>query len=434
VDLPSASAATFSDMQGHWAQKAVSRAASLDFISGYPDGQFKPDQEISQIEALVLFMRAEGINLKDTNDQTKSDKKTANVKTPAISWGQSYLDEAAKDDFLSTDEVASFKPDAPETRAQAAELLSRILQLPLSDSGNTTFADLSACPQNCRKYIGAVATAKIMSGFQDGTFGPDLSIKRGEAAAVLSNLIEQKWAKPSAIRCLAGWIKKIDQQKNESDIELVSLQGTQKVKLASDVQCYKGEQTCQPAEAVNYRAEVLLDSKQQAVFIDLLEQRSNLASDEQITGTVKSVALGKESQLVISDLNCQEKNLPLSWDAEISSSSKNNNTKGFQSLTPQTFVRVSLTNGEVTGVTLLETKSISGTVEALSGNRLTLNGKTNAIGIPNSFNYWDTARIVDKNGVRAGNVEIGTKVKITYLDPIPGEIDDEIALEIMITN
>ena len=51
---------------------------------------------------------------------------------------------------------------------------------------------------------------------------------------------------------------------------------------------------------------------------------------------------------------------------------------------------------------------------------------------PTWFNYWDRARIIEKDG-RSDHVLRGDKVKITYLDPDPEGIDDEIPLEIIIT-
>jgi hypothetical protein len=433
-------ATPLSDIEGHWARKAILRAATLEFISGYPDGQFRPEQDISQIEVLVLFMRAQGFTFDKVTPQNKTSKDiNQKVKTPIIPWGQSYLDTAAENQFLSTEEVASFNPEAPATRAQVAALLSRMLQLPVLDqtsasSGRAVFSDLDSSSLAYLPYIRSIADAGIMTGFQDGTFGPNLSLKRSEAAAVLSNLIEQRWAKVPGDRSLTGWVKQLSQPKNELEIELVSLQGTQKVKLAPDVQCFKGEQECLPQEAIDFRVEVLLNSKKQAAFISLLERRNNVASNEQITGTVKSVALGKDSLLVISDLDCQERCLPLSWDAELDGSVKGGNAKGIESLKPLTFVKVYLTDGQVTRVTLLETKNVSGTVGKSSGYRISLDGKASKNRIPNWFDHCGWARVVDNDGIKTSDVVRGDKVKITYLDAIPGEIDGEIPLEIMITS
>jgi hypothetical protein len=52
---------------------------------------------------------------------------------------------------------------------------------------------------------------------------------------------------------------------------------------------------------------------------------------------------------------------------------------------------------------------------------------------PGWLNHWDMARIVDNEGKQISNVLVGDKVKITFLDPYPDEIDDEIPLEIIVT-
>lgn len=45
----------FSDMSGHWAKALVERAAALGWVNGYPDGTFKPDQDITRAEAMTLI-------------------------------------------------------------------------------------------------------------------------------------------------------------------------------------------------------------------------------------------------------------------------------------------------------------------------------------------------------------------------------------------
>ena len=45
----------FSDMSGHWAEALVERAAALGWVNGYPDGTFKPDQDITRAEAMTLI-------------------------------------------------------------------------------------------------------------------------------------------------------------------------------------------------------------------------------------------------------------------------------------------------------------------------------------------------------------------------------------------
>lgn len=56
-ETQSGKSATFSDVIGHWAAKEIGIAYYNDWIQGYPDGTFKPDQNITRAEAMTLINR-----------------------------------------------------------------------------------------------------------------------------------------------------------------------------------------------------------------------------------------------------------------------------------------------------------------------------------------------------------------------------------------
>ena len=47
----------FNDIDGHWAADYINRAASIGWITGYPDGSFHPDAYITRAEAVTLINR-----------------------------------------------------------------------------------------------------------------------------------------------------------------------------------------------------------------------------------------------------------------------------------------------------------------------------------------------------------------------------------------
>lgn len=60
--IPSGSA--FNDVpQGYWAAPAIEKAYETGFMSGYPNGNFRPQQPVSRVEALVSLAR--NLSLKD---------------------------------------------------------------------------------------------------------------------------------------------------------------------------------------------------------------------------------------------------------------------------------------------------------------------------------------------------------------------------------
>ena len=48
---------SFSDIQGHWAEKYIQRAAELGWIKGFEDGTFRPDTYITRAQAMTMINR-----------------------------------------------------------------------------------------------------------------------------------------------------------------------------------------------------------------------------------------------------------------------------------------------------------------------------------------------------------------------------------------
>ena len=48
---------TFSDINGHWAQKYIELAAGNGWIDGYTDGTFRPNQNIKRAETFAMINR-----------------------------------------------------------------------------------------------------------------------------------------------------------------------------------------------------------------------------------------------------------------------------------------------------------------------------------------------------------------------------------------
>lgn len=47
----------FTDISGHWAEAEIERAVTLGWITGYPDGTFRPDKQITRAEAMTTINR-----------------------------------------------------------------------------------------------------------------------------------------------------------------------------------------------------------------------------------------------------------------------------------------------------------------------------------------------------------------------------------------
>lgn len=115
-----------------------------------------------------------------------SPASAATVYTDITSSHRSY-DEIyylAQGDITTSDKSFVYSPDAPMTRAHAAAMIGRAIQL----SGSTTtgkFSDVSSS-HFAAGYINEAVSRGIILGYGDGSFRPDVTLKRGEMALLIS--------------------------------------------------------------------------------------------------------------------------------------------------------------------------------------------------------------------------------------------------------
>jgi hypothetical protein len=437
-----APAATFPDLQGNWSNQAVSRVAALNLIEGYPSGQFMPDQQVTLLESVVLLLKTCGYHPTFGQSYGTATGPASNTGTPSVPWGQPYVDLAVARNIIPQDLLRSFNPDAPATRSQVAVMLARLLQLPIPGSSATgvpaadySITDLDTAPSAYIPYITAIYGAGLMQGYSDGSFAPQKSITRAEMAALLARMIDLNWAGLPAGSRAEGWLRSSSSGKGAQTTELVSLQGTKRITLSPSLACFAGGKEASLSGIMGARVEVLFNSNGQAACISLLDAGPQAAPDETVRGSVKSVVLGVDSYLVMSDLLCHQRLLPLAWYAVVESGGAKQTTQitGFQTLKTGAFIDAYLAGGNVVRVVPLVTKQVSGTITSLESGRLTLNVQPSA-NRPGWFDSWDSAQVVDSNGQGLGGVQQGDSVQITYLDPIPDEIGDQIPLQIIDTN
>lgn len=115
----------FSDITAEdWCADYVATAAANDIVSGYPDGAFMPNKEISRLEMATMIGNAmSNIELKDSTINTFTEM--FNDSTDVAQWGQ---ENAAKvyQEGLMVGMDGRFNPQGTTTRGQAATAIYRL--------------------------------------------------------------------------------------------------------------------------------------------------------------------------------------------------------------------------------------------------------------------------------------------------------------------
>lgn len=177
VKLISAPAA---DYAGHWAEGTIQKWMDQGKVSGYDDGSYKPDNNITRAEFVKLV-----------NSTIDFDKKAAvsykDVTT--ADWFYDYVGIAQEIGYISGYSKDSFGPNDFITREQAASILARIQYLNSNAASADKFSDKTKMSTWAVQAVGAASDAGFITGYDDGTFRPSNNLTRAEALTMLDNVL-----------------------------------------------------------------------------------------------------------------------------------------------------------------------------------------------------------------------------------------------------
>lgn len=160
----------------------LNRTDHLAFLSGYANGTFEPDRNMTRAEVTTMFARL--LTEKMAADQTYSNTFSDVAKSH---WAANYIGYMQQFGIITGYADGSFRPDASVTRAEFAAIASRFETL---TEGTKSFSDVPSSHW-AAKYINFAATRGWVNGYADGTFRPNNSITRAEVAAVTCRLLER---------------------------------------------------------------------------------------------------------------------------------------------------------------------------------------------------------------------------------------------------
>ena len=103
-----------------WYYDYVLSVESENIFSGYEDGSFRPDNNITRAEFTVAICKAFAI----AQNSKSSKSKMSDVNEH---WSKAYVDALVKTKYITGYEDGTFKPDNYITRAEAIVILNRAL-------------------------------------------------------------------------------------------------------------------------------------------------------------------------------------------------------------------------------------------------------------------------------------------------------------------
>jgi hypothetical protein len=118
---PYASFEVFSDVKPkHWAAKYIIYGSTLKYVTGYPDGTFKPNKVLTRAEGITILSRYASL----AEEMGITQAPFSDLKVDF--WANKYIIPAKAAGMLKYLEGQEFKASAPFSRAEASEVLYRV--------------------------------------------------------------------------------------------------------------------------------------------------------------------------------------------------------------------------------------------------------------------------------------------------------------------
>ena len=186
----------FTDVpQSHWANEAVGYVYENDLMNGVSATMFQPGGSLTRAMFVTILGRMAGA------EEESGESGSADV--PAGRWYSAYVAWAAGEGIVDGTGNGCFSPNSPVTREQMATMIARYVDsadLPLPETGDPAapFTDRNAVSDWAEAGGELMRQTGILAGDEDGTFQPQRTANRAEAATIFMRLEQTVNASPQS--------------------------------------------------------------------------------------------------------------------------------------------------------------------------------------------------------------------------------------------
>jgi len=153
------------------------------YINGFPDGAFQPEANVTREQVAKLLVDALGDKPHTTLGSTYIDVERGR-------WSAAWIETATQNGYMQGYGDGRFGPSAPITRAEMATALVRIAEKrgKAVNGMEKNFPDVKADKWYAQPIKKAVEYG-LVSGYPDGTFGPEKNLTRAEAVSMINRML-----------------------------------------------------------------------------------------------------------------------------------------------------------------------------------------------------------------------------------------------------
>lgn len=167
--------------QADWALNQENQLIATDAITGFPNGTFRPNSDLTRAELAAVLARLQGLSVAAPTS-TFADVKPGE-------WFAPFVAAVFADHLMSGVGNGLFAPDATVTRAEFSVVAARLLGLPGSPGSLAGFRDAAQVPPWATGAMGALASQSLLQGVSPGMLGPNEPLTRAQLAVFIHRIL-----------------------------------------------------------------------------------------------------------------------------------------------------------------------------------------------------------------------------------------------------
>ncbi len=161
----------------YWAFNSITELTEEKILSGYPEGNFEPENKMTIAEFLAVLIKVIDCNL--------------DVSAVSTHWADSYINAAISNGIIDLDDYSVFNPDDYITRWEICKMLVNSFENTKKAKKSTTevkFTDIDTKNSEEQRIATILKDTGILAGYPDGTAGFDRMSTRAEISCFMNSV------------------------------------------------------------------------------------------------------------------------------------------------------------------------------------------------------------------------------------------------------
>ncbi len=173
------SGSSYKDVQGYWGEPYISGLASRGIIGGFPDGSFKPNDQITRAQFAAIAAKALSVPTAGASATFRD--------VPARHWAANVISAVSSAGLVTGFPDGTFRPEDKITRAQALVILAKALKSAAPNANElNSYSDASQVPNWAQQSVSIAAGGHIIVNYPDPSLIRPIDFAtRGEVAALM---------------------------------------------------------------------------------------------------------------------------------------------------------------------------------------------------------------------------------------------------------